>query len=62
MSDAESIINYVFIGGDPSSQLVAGDVDCDGNCNVSDAAWIAKYVFAGGNDPCDTNDGGIPDC
>jgi hypothetical protein len=62
VSDAVSIINYVFIGGVPPSPLVAGDVNCDGTCNVSDAVAIINYVFIGGYDPCDPNDDGIPDC
>jgi len=41
---------------------ICGDVNCDGDCNVSDAVWIINYVFVGGNIPCDTNGDGVPDC
>ena len=62
VSDAVSIINYVFVGGDPPDPLKAGDVNCDGTCNVSDAVYIINYVFVGGNEPCDPTGDGIPDC
>jgi hypothetical protein len=62
VSDAVSIINYVFVGGDPPDPSAAGDVNCDETCNVSDAVWIINYVFVGGNEPCDTDGDGIPDC
>ena len=39
-----------------------GDCNCDGSCNVSDAVYIINYVFVGGNEPCDTNGDGEPDC
>ncbi|HEQ97948.1 MAG TPA: hypothetical protein ENO22_01250 [candidate division Zixibacteria bacterium] len=29
----------------------SGDVNADGNLNVSDAVWIINYVFAGGEEP-----------
>jgi hypothetical protein len=62
VSDAVSIINYVFVGGNPPEPLKVGDVNCDGTCNVSDAVWIINYVFVGGNVPCDTSGDGLPDC
>ncbi len=62
VSDAVSIINYVFVGGNPPDPLESGDANCDGICNVSDAVWIINYVFVGGNDPCDTDGDGQPDC
>jgi M6 family metalloprotease-like protein len=62
VSDAVSIINYVFAGGNPPEPLIAGDVNCDGDVNVSDAVSIINYVFAGGNIPCDPSGDGIPDC
>jgi hypothetical protein len=43
--------------------MAAGDVNCDGTCNnVSDAVRIIYYVFVGGNNPCDTDGDGAPDC
>ncbi|NIT58616.1 MAG: hypothetical protein GWN00_21035 [Aliifodinibius sp.] len=40
----------------------AGDANCDGVVNVSDAVWIINYVFISGNEPCDTNGDGELDC
>ena len=40
----------------------AGDSNCNGTCNVSDAVFIINYVFIGGYVPCDTNGDDIPDC
>jgi len=62
VSDAVSIINYVFVGGDPPDPIESGDCNCDDTCNVSDAVWIINYVFVGGSDPCDSDGDTIPDC
>ncbi len=44
------------------SQPTCGDVNCDGVVNISDSVWIINYVFIGGNEPCDTDGSGEPDC
>jgi agmatine deiminase len=62
VSDAVSIINFVFVGGDAPDPYESGDVNCDGSVNVSDAVWIINYVFVEGNTPCDTDGDDIPDC
>ena len=62
VSDAVTIINYVFAGGDPPEPLESGDANCDGTVNVADAVWVINYVFAGGHEPCDTDGDGEPDC
>jgi hypothetical protein len=62
VSDAVSIINYVFVGGNPPDPIESGDCNCDGAVNVSDAVWIINYVFVGGKSPCDTDGDGGPDC
>ena len=62
VSDAVSIINFVFVGGQEPDPYQSGDTNCDGSINVSDAVWIINFVFVGGNDPCDTNGDGEPDC
>jgi hypothetical protein len=52
VSDAVSIINYVFTGGqEPQPELLQGDSNCDGSVNVSDAVLIINYVFVGGEPP-----------
>lgn len=62
VSDAVSIINYVFAGGNPPDPTDSGDSNCDAAVNVSDAVWIINYVFTGGNSPCDMDGDGEPDC
>jgi hypothetical protein len=62
VSDAVSIINYIFAGGNPPDPFEAGDVNCDGEVNVSDSVYIINYVFTGGFNPCDPDGNGIPDC
>jgi len=62
VSDAVSIINFVFVGGNPPDPMESGDCNCDGSVNVSDAVYIINFVFNGGNNPCDTNGDEIPDC
>ncbi len=62
VSDAVTLINYVFVAGNPPEPLESGDTNCDGSVNVSDAVWIINYVFVGGFDPCDHDGDGIPDC
>jgi hypothetical protein len=62
VSDAVSIINYVFVGGMPPNPIESGDCNCDSTCNVSDAVAIINYVFVGGYTPCDPDNDGDPDC
>ncbi|MBD3218834.1 MAG: S8 family serine peptidase [candidate division Zixibacteria bacterium] len=54
VSDAVTVINYVFIGGSqPQPVLACGDANSDGTVNVSDAVWVINYVFIGGTAPGD---------
>ncbi|NIS16808.1 MAG: S8 family serine peptidase [candidate division Zixibacteria bacterium] len=54
VSDAVSIINYVFVGGDPPQPFQAcGDANSDSGVNVSDAVFIINFVFVGGGAPTD---------
>jgi len=63
VNDATFIINYIFVPDSPIPQpWEAADVNCDGTVNVSDGVWIIDYIFSGGNDPCDTDGDGEPDC
>ena len=62
VSDAVSIINYVFSGGETPNPIESCDGNCDDKCNVSDAVYIINFVFSGGYYPCDTNGDEIPDC
>jgi len=56
------IISYIFAGGEPPALLESGDADCSGSISISDAVMIIRYIFVGGNAPCDTNGDGEPDC
>jgi hypothetical protein len=41
---------------------LCGDANSDETVKISDAVWIINYVFVEGNDPCDTEGDGVPDC
>jgi hypothetical protein len=62
ISDAVSIVNYVFVGGNSPDPYDIGDVNCDSSVNVSDAVSIINFVFIGGYSPCDPDNDGVPDC
>lgn len=53
ISDAVSIILYIFSGGvapDPHP-IGSGDADCNGIVNITDAVQIVAYIFGGGQAP-----------
>jgi hypothetical protein len=52
ISDAVSLIAYIFSGGPAPNPLAAGDANCSGSINVSDAVYLIAYIFAGGPAPC----------
>jgi hypothetical protein len=52
ISDAVSLIAYIFAGGPAPSPLLAGDANCDSAVNISDAVYLIAYIFAGGPAPC----------
>jgi hypothetical protein len=62
VSDAVSLISYIFGGGPPPEPLAAGDLNCDGIVNVSDVVYAIAYIFGGGSAPCDPDGNGVPDC
>ena len=62
VSDAVTIINFVFLGQNPPGDPWHGDANCDGTCNVSDAVKLINFIFIGGDEPCDTDGDHIPDC
>jgi hypothetical protein len=51
VADAVYIIGYVFKEGAAPDPLIAGDANCDGQCNVADAVYIITYVFKDGAPP-----------
>ncbi|GEM_PF-5935518 len=52
ISDAVSLIAYIFAGGSAPSPLAAGDANCDAAVNISDAVYLIAYIFAAGPAPC----------
>lgn len=52
ISDAVSLISYIFAIGPPPLDILAGDVDCSRILTVSDAVYLILYIFAGGPAPC----------
>jgi hypothetical protein len=52
ISDAVTLIAYIFSGGAAPSPLQAGDVTCEGTVNISDAVYLIAYIFSGGAAPC----------
>ncbi len=52
VSDAVSIITYIFAGGSAPANLVIGDTDCSQVVNISDAVRLIQYIFGGGLAPC----------
>ncbi len=52
ISDAVSLVAYIFSGGSAPSPAEAGDANCDGTVNISDAVYLIAFIFAGGSAPC----------
>lgn len=52
VSDAVSIIGYIFGGGSAPEPLEAGDCDLNGMVNIADAAYLISFIFGGGPEPC----------
>jgi M6 family metalloprotease-like protein len=52
ISDAVSLIAYIFAGGSAPSPYQAGDANCDSAVNISDAVYLIAFIFAGGAAPC----------
>lgn len=57
ISDAVSIINFVFLTGTPPPEPInIADVNYDGEVNVSDAVYLINYIYLGGPEPnCGNN-------
>jgi hypothetical protein len=54
ISDAVSLIAYIFSGGPAPNPLQAGDGNCDTVVDISDAVYVIAYIFSGGPAPCAT--------
>ncbi|NIP44841.1 MAG: hypothetical protein GWO41_18010 [candidate division Zixibacteria bacterium] len=53
MTDAITIVNYVYLDGEIFVPFEYCDVNCDTAVNVSDAVSISNYIFNQGTAPCD---------
>jgi Viral BACON domain len=65
VSDAVSIFNYIFVGGQPPEPVLAcGDANSSARVNLSDAVRIMIYVFVGGTSigDCAPGNWGGEDC
>lgn len=62
ITDAVSLIQWIFAEGAEPFPMGAGDANCDVLVNVTDAVCIIQWIFAGGPPPCDIDDDGTPDC
>jgi hypothetical protein len=52
VSDAVSLVAYIFVGGPPPAFFKAADTNGDGHINISDAVTIIIYIFGGGSLNC----------
>lgn len=52
ISDAVSLIAFIFAGGAPPQPYVAGDLNCSGAVDISDVVFLISYIFNGGPPPC----------
>lgn len=52
ISDAVTLIAYIFAGGAPPNPFESGDCNCDNVVTISDAVSLINYIFAGGPAPC----------
>jgi hypothetical protein len=53
ISDAVSLIMYIFSGGQIPNPVAAADANCDGAVDISDAVFLIAYIFSGGAAPCE---------
>jgi hypothetical protein len=51
LSDAISLLNYLFQGGDKPRCLLAADINDDNRVDISDSVYFLNYLFTGGNAP-----------
>jgi hypothetical protein len=51
ISDAISVLNYLFRGGTPPPCLDAADSSRDGSLNITDPVYLLAFLFSGGPAP-----------
>jgi hypothetical protein len=52
ISDAVSLIAYIFSGGPAPNPLISGDASCDKVVDISDVVYLITHIFSGGPAPC----------
>ncbi len=53
LSDALSILGFLFLGGDPSGCRKTADANDNGTINSTDVVTVLNYLFRGGTQPPD---------
>ncbi|MEM7235206.1 MAG: dockerin type I domain-containing protein, partial [Planctomycetota bacterium] len=51
ISDAITVLQFLFLGGDDPTCLDAADIDDDGQVNITDAIRLLNFLFLGGLKP-----------
>jgi len=51
LSDAVSVLEFLFLGGPAAEPLEAADVDSSGGVDVSDPIYLLNFLFLGGAKP-----------
>ncbi|MEW5875806.1 MAG: hypothetical protein AB1752_11585 [Candidatus Zixiibacteriota bacterium] len=68
VSDLAALVDFAFQGGptpysDPGCPLIhAGDINCDGRCNLVDVVILIDMIFNGREAPCNVCSGPNPEC
>jgi hypothetical protein len=52
LSDAITILNYLYKSGPEPNPLGSGDANCDDVVDLGDAVWLLNYLFKAGPTPC----------
>jgi len=55
ISDAVSLLEYIFAGGEAPTPRLTGDLDCNYVIEISDVVYLIAYIFTGGDAPCPVN-------
>jgi len=49
--DCVGLLSYLFLDGEPPTPLAAGDLNDDGEADISDALYLLAYLFLDGPAP-----------
>ena len=51
LSDILSLVEYVYLGGNPPNPLSLGDINMDGQVNLTDILDMISYIYGDGQEP-----------